>query len=628
MAFHDLTTSLQPAYNLLPLLGLGSKFIPTPLFTHSARDLATPGDITSAMYQFERGLRLLCFFADQAATDDDEVNDYNPRMYIPSNWCPPQHTFPGIVQQRLDNFKRSILRLYTRRRSRNNLLPYQRRALQWLRTQDDFVIASCDKNLGPCILEKSQYIDRVRGLLSNRDAYLRLSEAEAHLRVGTLRNALHNWITEYKQQLSKNEFAFLSRHFKNCQHPFGAFYILLKIHKTPIAARPVVSFSGSLMHALATWCDNKLQPIAQAQNSYIKSSEELKNLLCQLELPPNAKFFTADARAMYTNIPTDACLDGIRYYLSNHRDKFQHVDHHMLYRALRLVMKGNYFTFGDTFWWQRNGAAMGAPPCPAWATLYFAAYEDMCCDLFQDELIFYKRYIDDVIGIWICQPNDTQRWESFKTHMHASALEWDFTDRSRSVNFLDLTFTVEDNGRIRTNLYEKPMNLHMYLPPHTAHPPGVLRGLIHGMVGRIYRLCSHHSDRDAHLHKFYRHLLHRGHKPPKVLPIFTSAIESFRNPSDPNLQEQQVSNRPLFFKLEYHPQDPPSHALQHIWRTTLLKPPFSRSLAHLSSSHRVNSLGIDRMIVCYRRPPNLENLVSSKRRIAFKNGPPVSSFFD
>jgi hypothetical protein len=35
------------------------------------------------------------------------------------------------------------------------------------------------------------------------------------------------------------------------------------------------------------------------------------------------------------------------------------------------------------------------------------------------------------------------------------------------------------------------------------------------------------------------------------------------------------------------------------------------------------------MIVCYRRPPtNLENLVSSKRRIALKNGPPVSSFFD
>jgi hypothetical protein len=118
-------------------------------------------------------------------------------------------------------------------------------------------------------------------------------------------------------------------------------------------------------------------------------------------------------------------------------------------------------------------------------------------------------------------------------------------------------------------------------------PPGVLRGLIYGMVGRIYRLCSPPSDRDAHLHKFYRHLLHRGHKPPKVLPIFTSAIDSIINPPAPDPQ-QQVASRPLFFKLEYHPEDPPSHALQHIWRTTLSKPPFSRSLATMLSSHRVD----------------------------------------
>ena len=107
---------------------------------------------------------------------------------------------------------------------------------------------------------------------------------------------------------------------------------------------------------------------------------------------------------MYTNIPTDECLDIIQNYLASHLDEFQHADHHMLHRALRLVMKGNYFTFGDTYWWQRNGAAMGAPPCPAWATLYFAAHEDNCCDLFNDEVICYKRYIDDVIGIWLCQP--------------------------------------------------------------------------------------------------------------------------------------------------------------------------------------------------------------------------------
>ena len=52
------------------------------------------------------------------------------------------------------------------------------------------------------------------------------------------------------------------------------------------------------------WCDDKLQPLAKAQQSYLQSSFELKKLLQALELPPNAVPFTADAQAMYTNIPT------------------------------------------------------------------------------------------------------------------------------------------------------------------------------------------------------------------------------------------------------------------------------------------------------------------------------------
>jgi hypothetical protein len=116
------------------------------------------------------------------------------------------------------------------------------------------------------------------------------------------------------------------------------------------------------------------------------------------------------------------------------------------------------------------------------------------------------------------------------------------------------------------------------LSKDSAHPPGVLRGLIYGMVGRIYRLCSHPTDRDAHLHNFYRHLLHQGYKPPKVLPIFTGAIKSITHPLEP-APRQQSAARPLFLELKYHPEDPPSRALQHIWQTTLrslgLLPPWN-----------------------------------------------------
>ena len=189
-----------------------------------------------------------------------------------------------------------------------------------------------------------------------------------------------------------------------------------------------------------------------------------------MELPPNAVLFTADARAMYTNIPTQECIDALDDYLLDNIVDFPHVCHDALIEGLRIVMFSNIFTFSDTYWRQRNGAAMGAPPLPAWATMYFAPFEDDACDVFSDQIQFYRRYIDDVFGIWLRQPGDEATWNAFKELTNASELEWDFTERARSVDFLDLTIRIGNDGLIQTSLYEKPLNLHAYLPPHSAHP--------------------------------------------------------------------------------------------------------------------------------------------------------------
>ena len=297
--------------------------------------------------------------------------------------------------------------------------------------------------------------------------------------------------------------------------------------------------------------------------------------------------------------------------------------------GLRILMFSNIFTFSDTYWRQRNGAAMGAPPCPAWATMYFAPFEDDACDVFSDQIQFYRRYIDDVFGIWLRQPGDEATWNAFKELMNASKLEWDFTERARSVDFLDLTIRIGNDGLIQTSLYEKPLNLHAYLPPHSAHSPGVLRGLVNGMLYRFHTLCTDPQEKKENILKFYRRLITRGYKPNGLLPLFNDAITRMYQPPPAVPQPNPDANqRPIFFRIQYHPQDPPSATLQQIWRHELFKPPFSKALNEVTSSHRVGTIGISRMITCYSRPPNLENLVSSKRNVTFKNGPTVSSFFD
>ena len=109
----------------------------------------------------------------------------------------------------------------------------------------------------------------------------------------------------------------------------------------------------------------------------------------------------------------------------------------------------------------------------------------------------YRRFIDDVLGIWLVDPDpaeDSRQWTSFVDLMQDYyGLEWIFEERSKKVNYMDMTISIHE-GRIVTSLYEKAMNLYLYIPPHSAHPPGVLTGLVSGNILRIHSLCSEQED--------------------------------------------------------------------------------------------------------------------------------------
>jgi hypothetical protein len=65
--------------------------------------------------------------------------------------------------------------------------------------------------------------------------------------------------------------------------------------------------------------------------------------------------------------------------------------------TLCILMVHNIFTFGDTYWVQLSGTAMGSAASPAYATLYFAIHKQLFNYL---ELLYYVRYINNVLGIW------------------------------------------------------------------------------------------------------------------------------------------------------------------------------------------------------------------------------------
>jgi len=118
-------------------------------------------------------------------------------------------------------------------------------------------------------------------------------------------------------------------------------------------------------------------------------------------------------------------------------------------------MENNVFSFADTFWLQLSGTAMGTPTACAYAMLSYGHHENTeILEEFQPNLLYYKRYIDDIFGIWL--PPKTQKintWNRFKEKLNSwGSLEWIIQEPSNRTQFLDLNIHIQDSS-ILTETY-------------------------------------------------------------------------------------------------------------------------------------------------------------------------------
>lgn len=566
-----------------------------------------------------------------AGTDDDDTSfdpsTTNHKLRIKSNWRAPLP--PRIIDTRIEHFCNAIRTSFTpNRHVQTNLSRMQLKLLKEIKQNPNVIIASADKGLGPVGVDTKQYIEWGMKHLSDASTYTIISEEVAHADTTTLRREIFHWTQRHRNSITEESVHYIRHHLETTnKDPFGYFYLLIKLHKTPISTRPVCSDCASLPHALGKWVDLQLQPIVQNQATYFKNSLALKRELDTLRLPPNARIFTYDAVSMYTNIDTEDCISRLSAFLLDPQTNLQypHLRPKALVEALSLVMNNNRMRFGDLFIKQHKGIAMGMSPAPTIANLYVAIFEDAkITSQPPSQLHYLRRFIDDGFGIWLPHEDattDERDWINFQTLINTMGLTWEFTDRSDTATFMDLTITLKD-GIFTTKLYAKPMALHLYIPPSSCHAPGIINGLIFGHFLRVYQLCSHQQDIDNELDLFYQRLIDRGHSPTTILPIFIKAEEKARQISqlEPNTEgnsdahhEKDKSDHrsQIFFHLPFHPSNPPSTHIQTLWRNIVAAPLNEPPLSKLYNRAGF-PIPIEKLTVAYSRAPNLGNLLSCR----------------
>ena len=165
------------------------------------------------MPKFKRAIHLHFHFAGTNTTPDDT---YDPKIYVRSNWTPPHWTLPPVVmKERLVKFVTTLSKLFKKRMGKTNLLPYQTHALQLLQ-QQHFLVCPCDKNLGPAIIERDDYIKiAMKDHLLDGWMYRRLSDADCGNNKKHLEEELKSWMKTYNKTLTRMEHAFLIQGLEN-----------------------------------------------------------------------------------------------------------------------------------------------------------------------------------------------------------------------------------------------------------------------------------------------------------------------------------------------------------------------------------------------------------------------------
>ena len=315
---------------------------------------------------------------------------------------------------------------------------------------------------------------------------------------------------------------------------------------------------------------------------------------------------------MYTNIDPTEGINTIKKFLKYFAYHiFSKKSQETLLELLNIVMRHCIFKFGNTWWLQNIGTAMGTPVACMYAILFFGYFERTTIQRkYANNLLFYRRQIDDVLGIWIDTPDCPDSWTRFKHDMNNTCkLDWTFVERTNSVNFLDLTISIDPLGNISTKTFQKSMNLFLYIPPHSAHPPGLMKSLVFGLLLTYYKQNTHPTDFLNISLLLFQRLINRGHNHDVLTDLFTSAIEKIENkekdPFKENLATSPPTDNRIFFHTPFHPKDISRQQIRNIYESTCKSNTGNSNLKCVLNPKTKEHMFINKMTVAYSRPKNL-----------------------
>ncbi len=269
---------------------------------------------------------------------------------------------------------------------------------------------------------------------------------------------------------------------------------------------------------------------------------------------------TVDVTQLYTSIPAEGEHGGIQAFekAMNQRDPddIKQTPTHFLIKLLELVLHGNIFEFDDQLYRQQIGTAMGTRVAPTYACLFMGWLEERALASWKGtKPHLWKRYIDDIFFIWQGSQSELQTFINHLNKVHPNIKFTSTYDKdTKTIPFLDMQVTIDEEGIIQTDLYTKDTSIAQYLLPQSCHPGHITQNIPFSMALRILRICSKNERFLLRLQQLKEHLKSRSYNDKILKKTFERVCKIDRREALKKVVS--TKEKKTVFSITYHPALP------------------------------------------------------------------------
>ena len=324
----------------------------------------------------------------------------------------------------------------------------------------------------------------------------------------------------------------------------------------------------------------------------------------------NLQLFTLDVAALYPSIRPELALTALEDALNKDTNYTQDMKN-ALYEFTDLIFSESFITYKAEGYSNKEGFPTGN--CiyrqVADVTMHWVLFKQINKKMKNWNLIdLWKRFIDDVYGVWM---GSTRQFNLFVDLLNKLAEPFGirFADQQigKSVNFLDLTLSLDPNNQIQYRLFRKETDARNYLRTDSYHPHQVFDSVAFSQMIRIIErnLQDHTCAED--LNELKDDLTRCGHNSDKLEEIEPKAVlRALENTEGANRATESKKQDSLVFSIQ-HSRD--NIELKKLIRD--LEPDIKKICGDI------------RIIFAIRKHPSIGNRIVKNRQLG-KHHPPDS----